>query len=142
MGSLFKSLHAFLIVVFLGAPLSAAADVVLVMAEEDGCYWCAKWNEEVGGEYPITAEGRAAPLRRIDIHADIPPDLSFDDRLVYTPTFVLMQDGRERTSEELGERFKSNPTRIGHALRFIPGMVRTRLSLKNSDRVTIWRYAP
>ena len=95
MGSLFNSLRAVLVAALTVAPLAAAAEVALVMAEEDGCYWCAKWNEEVGGEYPITAEGRAAPLRRVDIHADIPPDLSFDDRLVYTPTFVLMQDGRE-----------------------------------------------
>ena len=95
MGSLFTSLRAILMAGLLVAPLTATADVVLIMAEEDGCYWCGKWNEEVGGEYPITAEGRAAPLRRIDIHADIPPDLSFNDRLVYTPTFVLMQDGQE-----------------------------------------------
>ena len=95
MESLFASLRALLVAACLLAPASALADVMLVMAEEDGCYWCAKWNEEVGGEYPITAEGRAAPLRRIDIHGDPPDGMTFTDRLVFTPTFVLMQDGQE-----------------------------------------------
>lgn len=95
MERLFALARPLLAAALLAAPVSVAADVVLVMAEEDGCYWCAKWNQEVGGEYAITAEGRAAPLRRIDIHEDTPPGLEFEGRLVYTPTFVLMQDGRE-----------------------------------------------
>lgn len=74
---------------------SAVAETVLVMAEEDGCYWCAKWDQEVGGEYPVTAEGRAAPLVRVEIHDDLPDSMTFADRLVYTPTFVLIKDGRE-----------------------------------------------
>jgi hypothetical protein len=38
--------------------------MILLMIEEPGCIWCARWNEDVGGEYPITPEGRAAPLVR------------------------------------------------------------------------------
>ena len=95
MESLFASLRNSLVATCLIAPWPALAEVVLVMAEEDGCFWCAKWNEEVGGEYPITAEGRAAPLLRLDIHEDLPAEMRFNDRLVYTPTFVLMRDGRE-----------------------------------------------
>lgn len=74
---------------------SAMAETILVMAEEDGCHWCAKWDQEVGGEYPVTAEGRAAPLVRVGIHDNLPDAMTFADRLVYTPTFVLIQDGRE-----------------------------------------------
>ena len=64
------------------------------MVEEAGCVYCAQWNEEVGTAYPLTPEGRAAPLRRVDIH-DLPDDVVFDIRPVFTPTFVLFLDGTE-----------------------------------------------
>ncbi|MEO0390826.1 MAG: hypothetical protein AAF218_07785 [Pseudomonadota bacterium] len=64
------------------------------MAEEDGCYWCAKWNEEIAHIYPKTAEGKTAPLRRYDLHSET-PDVEFAQRVHYTPTFILVADGRE-----------------------------------------------
>ena len=67
----------------------------LVMVEEQGCIWCEMWNEEVGPEYPITPEGLAAPLRRIDLHEPVPADLTLDGSLQFTPTFILVVDGRE-----------------------------------------------
>lgn len=73
----------------------AQAGVGLVMIEQAGCTWCARWDAEVGGEYPLTAEGRIAPLRRIDLRAPLPPDLAFDRPAVFTPTFVLVDDGAE-----------------------------------------------
>jgi hypothetical protein len=75
--------------------LTAAADTVLVMVEEQGCVWCARWNDEIAHIYPKTAEGRAAPLQRIDIHNAPPAGLSFARGLNFTPTFVLMIDGHE-----------------------------------------------
>ncbi|MDF1872397.1 hypothetical protein [Vannielia sp.] len=75
-------------------PLVARAETVLIMAEEEGCAWCARWLQEVGPEYPITAEGRAAPLRRVDVRHP-PEDIAFDAPLFYTPTFVLVRDGEE-----------------------------------------------
>lgn len=72
-----------------------ASGLELVMVEEQGCFWCARWREEVGPEYPITPEGIAAPLRRVDIRQPIPDDLSFTTRTVYTPTFILVSDGQE-----------------------------------------------
>ncbi len=76
------------------APLPALSDTYLLMAEEDGCYWCAKWNEEIAHIYPKTAEGRTAPLRRYDVH-DQPPDVTFVRRVHYTPTFILVEDAQE-----------------------------------------------
>lgn len=81
--------------VVLGWVQVASADLALVMVEEKGCLWCAKWNEEIAHKYPKTPEGRAAPLRRHDIHAAVPDDLHFERRLTFTPTFVLVEDGRE-----------------------------------------------
>ena len=71
-----------------------SAETFLLMAEEDGCYWCEKWDEEIAAIYPKTAEGKIAPLRRYDVH-DETPDVTFKTRVHYTPTFVLISDGTE-----------------------------------------------
>lgn len=75
-------------------PLNASADTVLLMAEEAGCYWCAKWNEEIAPIYPKTAEGRAAVLQRYDLHNDS-PDVAFARPVHFTPTFILVEEGVE-----------------------------------------------
>ena len=71
------------------------AQTRLVMVEEKGCIWCARWNQEIADIYPKTGEGKAAPLQRMDIHAPRLEGLSFKRALHYTPTFVLMVDGAE-----------------------------------------------
>lgn len=73
----------------------ALAEASLVMAEEKGCIWCARWNDEIAPIYPKTEAGKAAPLRRIDIKADTPSDLTFARSLRFTPTFILVVDGQE-----------------------------------------------
>lgn len=78
------------------SPSFAQADSVeLVMVEELGCVWCATWDEEIAPIYPKTAESRVAPLRRIDLHDDRPSDIEFQSSLRITPTFVLIEDGKE-----------------------------------------------
>lgn len=77
----------------LAAPHVKAAE--LVMVEQRGCEWCEVWDEEVGVSYHLTAEGKIAPLRRINIHDDLPDDLGFIRGLVFTPTFVLVHEDRE-----------------------------------------------
>lgn len=66
----------------------------LVMVEESGCIWCARWNEEIGGIYDMTEEGARAPLRRVEI-GSLPEDLTFARIPRYTPTFVLFENGQE-----------------------------------------------
>jgi len=78
-----------------GAVAESRAETELVMFEQDGCHWCAVWFEEIGPIYPKTSEGRRAPLRRVDIHAPMPEDLAGIEESRFTPTFVLMHDGRE-----------------------------------------------
>jgi hypothetical protein len=73
----------------------AEADMRLLMFEEAGCVWCARWNADVGGEYPITPEGRAAPLTRLQLRDPLPEDISLVSRPRYTPTFVVVSDGEE-----------------------------------------------
>ena len=77
------------------APDSAATAAELLMFEEDHCPWCERWQEEVGVVYDRTREGRQAPLRRIGILDPIPPSITLVSRPRYTPTFILIDEGRE-----------------------------------------------
>lgn len=76
-------------------PKIAAAQSVLLMAEEEGCFWCAKWTKEIGPIYPKTAEGQTAPLMRYDVTGDTPADVTLARPVHFTPTFILLQDGTE-----------------------------------------------
>jgi hypothetical protein len=82
-------------IITIATSAAALADTVLIMVEEKGCVWCARWNDEIGHIYPKTDEGKAAPLRRIELHDTLPDDLTFARSLHFTPTFVLMVDGQE-----------------------------------------------
>ena len=75
--------------------LAAAGAAELVMMEQAGCAWCARFNAEIAPAYPNTDEGRLAPLRRVDIHAPWPQDLAAITTERFTPTFVLVEDGQE-----------------------------------------------
>lgn len=79
----------------LAAPATARAEMILLMFEEPGCVWCRRWTEEVGGEYPITPEGQAAPLVRVQLREPVPEGITLDARPRFSPTFVVIQDGRE-----------------------------------------------
>lgn len=86
--------------VFFGAVVGIEAQTgaraaELVMFEEAGCGWCKRWNEEIGVVYHRTREGRMAPLRRVDVHDRRPADLAHIRFVNFTPTFVLVENGRE-----------------------------------------------
>jgi len=85
----------FAIATFVAFAVPATADTELMMAEEPGCVWCARWNSEIGEIYDKTGEGAAAPLRRVDITAPIPDDITLVRSVNFTPTFVLLVDGTE-----------------------------------------------
>jgi len=95
----------FLIFVF-SLPVSAGA-AELVMFESPICDWCTLWHKEVGVIYDKTPEAHQARLRRVDIDDPRPEDLKRIRSVIYTPTFVLMQDGREtgRITGYPGEAF-------------------------------------
>ena len=84
-------------------PIDAAE---LVMVEQPGCAWCERWNREIAPVYPNTDEGRFAPLRRVGLHA-LPDDLRPLRRMAYTPTFLIVEQGRElaRLEGYPGEHF-------------------------------------
>lgn len=85
---LLRSLSAALL---LAVPAQAAE---LVMIDQQGCYYCERWDEEIAPIYPKTAEGKFAPLRRVDIRS-IPDELTLASQPAFTPTFILVVDNKE-----------------------------------------------
>ena len=79
----------------IGAAAANSASAELIMFESATCPWCAAWDRDVGIIYDKTDEGKQAPLRRADVDAPRPTDLRHIESIVYTPTFVLTEHGRE-----------------------------------------------
>jgi Thioredoxin-like domain len=73
--------------------LSRASE--LVMFEQGGCVWCARWNRDVAPVYGKTAEAKTLPLRRVDIGQQNSAGVALTGPVRYTPTFVVVDDGRE-----------------------------------------------
>ncbi len=67
----------------------------LVMFERAGCVWCARFDAEIAPIYGKTEESQAAPLRRVDLGRPLPADLAKIDPGAFTPTFVVVDEGRE-----------------------------------------------
>jgi len=75
-----------------GAAPGEVSDVRLIMIEDPGCPYCARWHNEVGIAYAASAEGRFAPLvRRGRNH----PDVAQFDNVIYSPTFIVVRNGVE-----------------------------------------------
>jgi thioredoxin-related protein len=76
-----------------------ASALELVMFERSGCVWCLRWDREVSAGYSASSEGQRAPLRRVSLDREMtgarPEDIALTPPVFYTPTFVLMDKGRE-----------------------------------------------
>src|SRR4051812_9334327 len=80
----------------LGLLLAVQAQAAeLVMFEQGGCVYCARWNRDVAPIYDKTAEARVLPLRRVDIGQQNAAGVSLAEPVRYTPTFVVAEGGRE-----------------------------------------------
>jgi hypothetical protein len=74
---------------------ASAQRLSLIVYERAGCPWCLRWDKEIAPIYPRTDTGMRVPLRRISLDypkADAP---KLEDPVRFTPTFVLMLNGRE-----------------------------------------------
>ncbi len=76
----------------LATPVHAAE---LVLFEFDGCLWCEQWKRDVGGYYAKTAEGKIAPIVLADLFDPRPARFQSVYPVRATPTFVLVDKGRE-----------------------------------------------
>lgn len=72
---------------------SESSHLQLLMIEEAGCGFCARWMAEVAPGYQKSDEGRIAPLV---VRERYDPAIKHLGRIVYTPTFILLRDGVER----------------------------------------------
>jgi len=92
----------------------------LLILEQPGCVWCAQFNAQIAPAWPKTQEGRRAPLRRVDITQPWPSDLEEIAKERFTPTFVLLDEGREigRIRGYVGDEFFWY--RIGELLALLP----------------------
>ena len=97
MRHLFRMTKSIVLAALVGGALAAepARAAELVMFEDAGCMWCARFNAEIGPTYAKTDEGRRAPLRRVDTGKALPAELGFIETERYTPVFVLVDGGRE-----------------------------------------------
>lgn len=76
---------------FLLAGSTNAAELIIV--RQPGCPWCDLWDREIGHIYPISEEGRFAPLRHVNIRAPLPDFVT--KPVTVTPTFILIENDRE-----------------------------------------------
>lgn len=81
--------------IFCQTSLAWAEDLRLLMFEQPGCIYCAKWDADVSPEYPLTDEGRAAPLERVGLRDPLAEGITLRSPPLFTPTFVLLRDGVE-----------------------------------------------
>ncbi len=88
-----KAIQGFVLSLTLLLPVNA--ETILIMFEEEGCPYCEQWREEIGPIYSKTEEGKRAPLMRLDIYAPLPEGITIVSDPIYTPTFVLINDGQE-----------------------------------------------
>ena len=74
------------------SPPLSSSPVILLLVEDRGCPYCALWDRDVGPAYARSPEGRFAPLvRRFRGSRDV----SFLTGVAFSPTFVLLKEGRE-----------------------------------------------
>ena len=81
----------FFLTLFLSGSLKAAE---LIMVEQQGCYYCLEWKDQLGHIYPKTPEGKFAPLKTIDI-TEVDKIKGLKRDVIFTPTFVLMENHKE-----------------------------------------------
>lgn len=98
-----------LAVLLLGAVMQAwpAAAAELLYVHDPACGYCREWERVIGPIYPKSAEGKLAPLRPVLIGKVPAAGLRLKSAVRYTPTFVLLDGGREigRIEGYPGEEF-------------------------------------
>ena len=66
----------------------------LIMVEQQGCYYCEEWKDQLGHIYPKTPEGKYAPLKTFDI-TEVDEIKGLERDVIFTPTFILMEKNKE-----------------------------------------------
>lgn len=83
------------LLLLLTAGAASAGSLQLLVTHDAACGEYARWQREVAPTYASTAEGRAAPLLSVNTDGPWPNGLALASRPKATPTFILIDDGRE-----------------------------------------------
>jgi len=91
---MFKTLlvTCILVLTLIAGPVAAGG---LWMFESPNCEWCEAWDRDVGTIYDKTKQGKKFPLHRIRLGTRIPKTIAITRPIVYTPTFILVENGQE-----------------------------------------------
>lgn len=84
----------FLVLATVLSPALARASE-LVMFERKSCIWCQRWNRDIGATYGKTQESKLLPLRRVDLDRRETSNILLAGPVLFTPTFVVVDNGRE-----------------------------------------------
>ena len=63
------------------------------MFEQPGCPFCRAFDTQIAPDYPRSAAGKVAPLRRVNIYDDRQGGIPGLTPAYFTPTFVVVDDG-------------------------------------------------
>lgn len=77
-----------------------AQSAELLYFYDEFCGACQKFDEEVGGIYAKTQEANTLPIKKIEFSVwrklqDAPYQQALSKRVVGTPTFVVIENGKE-----------------------------------------------
>lgn len=86
---------AFLVIALTFLTSLPASAAELLMFRQAACPWCAAWDRAIGPIYAKTDAGKRAPVRHLDISEQNASGVALTARILYTPTFVLAEQGRE-----------------------------------------------
>jgi hypothetical protein len=87
--------NAAIAAIMFGFATTPAWSAQLIMIDSKGCAHCARWDREIGAQYSNSTLGKIAPLRRVDARGKWPSELKGVGRDYFTPTFVLIDGGKE-----------------------------------------------
>lgn len=82
------------ITLVLVSPLAIANTTVLIVVEREDCIYCKKFDREIAQAYPLTDEGKQAPLIRIQAD-QWPKEYAQIQKESLTPTFILVHKNEE-----------------------------------------------
>ncbi|MCB8823502.1 thioredoxin family protein [Microvirga rosea] len=88
-------IFANLLIVALGLSVQASQAAELVMVRRSGCPYCQTWDRMIGPVYSKSDIGRQFPIRMVDLDRDPPLEAKLDRAVYFTPTFILVEEGRE-----------------------------------------------
>jgi thioredoxin-related protein len=86
---------AALALTLLATAAAAQERIELLFIDKAGCPWCARFEREAMQAYELSEFGKLAPLRRASLDVGQPKGVALDEPVRFTPTFVLLKDGRE-----------------------------------------------